>query len=69
LESFAGFIEGTEPRRPEEHHGVFDTLAPEARHGLGVLGHHAEDAAVGRIDKLAVLVSEGCSFKLFRLWS
>ena len=46
--SLAGNVEGTKAGGAEEDDGVLDALAAEAGERLLVLGHDAEDAAVGR---------------------
>ena len=59
FELVRGDVEGAEAGGAEEDDGVLDAFAAEAGHGLAVLGHDAEHAAVGGVEEVGVLVGEG----------
>ena len=52
LEVGRGNIEGAKARRAEEDDCVLDTFAAEAGERFLVLGHDAENAGIGRVEKL-----------------
>jgi hypothetical protein len=54
----AGIIHRAEARRAEEDDRVLDALATEARERLGVLGHDAQHAAVGRVEEVLVFIRQ-----------
>src|ERR1700687_420564 len=63
-ESLRGVLVSLKASRAEEHDGVLNLLAPEARQRFLIFGHDAEDAAIRAVEERWIFVRHGCGFEV-----
>src|ERR1700687_950692 len=63
-ESLCGVLVSLKAGRAEEHDGVLNLLAPEARQRFLIFGHDAEDTAIWAVEERGIFVRHGCGFEV-----